>query len=104
MEIANGSNANGANLRQSGRDATPTETHRMWEIFNTDSGFIRIRSVDSRKSIEVEDGRNADETNVEQRSYGGETHQQWEIIPTSNGLLVMDILESVVEIVENPLV
>ena len=85
MEIANGSNSDGANLRQSGRDATPTETHRMWEIINTDSGFIRIRSIDSRKSIEVEDGRNADETNVEQRSYGGETHQQWEILPTSNG-------------------
>ena len=86
MEIENGSNSNGANLQQSGgSDATPRETHRMWEIFNTSDGFIRIRSVDSRKSLEVRDGSNANGANVEQRSFGGETHQEWEILPTSNG-------------------
>ena len=83
MEIANGSNSNGANLQQSGgSDATASETHRMFELFNTSNGFVRIRSVDSRKSLEVRDGSNANGANVEQRSFGGETHQEWELIST----------------------
>ena len=57
----------------------------MWEIFNTSDGFVRIRNVDSRKSLEVRDGSNSNGANVEQRSFGGETHQEWEILPTSDG-------------------
>ena len=85
MEIADGSNANGANLRQSGTDATPTETHRMFELFNVGDGFIRIRGVDSRKSLEVRDGSNSNDSNVEQRSYSGLSHQEWELISTGQG-------------------
>lgn len=56
----------------------------MFEIINTTDGFIRIRGIDSRKSLEVRDGSNSNGANVEQRSFEGLTHQEWELISTGD--------------------
>ena len=85
MDIENRSNSNGANLQQFGTSANSSATHRQWEVINVGSGFVRLRGVDSRKSLEVRNGSNSNGANVEQRAYDNRTHQEWEIIPTNNG-------------------
>ena len=52
MEVENASNSNGANVQQS---SSAEGTHRQWEVISTGDGFVRLRGVDSRKSLTVED-------------------------------------------------
>ena len=85
LDIENKSNSNGANLQLWGRNANTANTHRQWEIINTNDGYVRLRGIDSRKTLEVSEGSNSNGANVHQWTYEGTTHQEWEIISVGDG-------------------
>ena len=85
LDIQGRSNLDGANLQLWGVNINTPPSHRQWEIIGTDSGYVRLRGVDSGKSLEVTDGSNSNEANVQQSAYVGTTHQQWEIISVGDG-------------------
>jgi len=82
MDVANKSNANGANIQQWG-DANGT--HRQWQVISVGNGYYRLKGIDSGKSITVKDGSNANGANIESRSYNGSSHQEWQIISVGGG-------------------
>ena len=82
MDVSGASNKNGANVQQWGN---ASGTHRQWEVISTGNGYVRLKGVDSGKSITAEGGNNANGTNIEIRSYSGASHQQWEIRSTGSG-------------------
>ncbi len=85
MDVADKSNANGANIQQWGTNANTTGTHRQWEVIATDGDYVRLKGVDSGKCLEVSAGSNSNGANIQQWTYKGTTHQQWQIIATSDG-------------------
>lgn len=85
LDIAAGSNNNGANLQVWGTDANTSATHRQWQILSVGNGYVRLKGVDSGKSLEVSGGNNSNGANVQQWAYQGTTHQQWQILSVGNG-------------------
>lgn len=85
LDIASGSNNNGANLQVWGTNPNTTATHRQWEIISTSGSYVRLKGVDSGKSLEVSGGSNSNNANVQQWAYQGTTHQQWQILSVGSG-------------------
>lgn len=80
LEIAEGSNADGANAQVNGTDINTSITHRQWEIISVGDEFVRLRNIDSRRTLEIENGSNLNGANAQQIAYANQTHQEWEIL------------------------
>ena len=82
VEVANGSNANGGNVRQWKKKSG---THKKWEITGVSGEWYKIVNVKSGKAMEVAGNSTANGGNIQQWNYNGTDNQLWKFIAKGSG-------------------
>lgn len=78
LDVSGGSNSNNANVQIWGTNVTSAPTHRQWEVLSVGDGFVRLKGVDSGKSLQT-GNQTANGSNVNIYAYDDRTWQEWEI-------------------------
>jgi len=86
LDVDGASNSNNANIHLWGTNTSSPPTHRQWEVISTDNGYIRLRCVDSQKTLEKKGSADANGTNVSQWAYADKDWQEWEIVSLGSNL------------------
>ena len=85
LDVNNASNSNSANVQLWGTSTGTAPTHRQWEVLSVGNGYVRLRGVDSGKSLQT--GRKtANGSNVNQYEYVDKDWQEWKLNSLGNNL------------------
>ncbi len=85
LDVAGASNSNRANVQLWGTNTSSAPTHRQWEVISTSNGYVRLRGVDSQKTLQT-GKQTSNGSNVNQFAWANVTWQQWKINSNGNNL------------------
>lgn len=89
LNVSGGSNSNNANVQLWGTNVTSAPTHRQWEVLSVGNGYVRLKCVDSGKSLQT-GNQTANGSNVNQYAYASQDWQEWEIISLGNDQFALE--------------
>jgi hypothetical protein len=89
LDVSNASNSNNANVQIWGTNTSSAPTHRQWEVISVGNGYVRLKGVDSGKTLQTGTGTN-NGTTVNQYSYADKNWQEWKIISRGNNLFSLE--------------
>ena len=81
-DVADGSAANGANVRIWGSNATPAQ---RWRVTHDRAGYVTLTSAKSGLALDVADGSASAGANVRQWTPNGTWAQKWVAVPRGDG-------------------
>jgi len=92
LDIANGSNANGANLQIWDWDAVQQQKFQI--TYQTSGKYYEIKPIHSLKSLDVAGAAKVDGTNVSQYQTNGSEAQKWALKDAGNGYFYIIAMHS----------
>lgn len=94
LDVAGASDTNGTNIGLFTRNSDFIHAQRFRFISNGNGTYRIMPQLSSDKCIEVDNGSNSENVNIQLNRYNGATYQQWELVNAAYFLNEWDLVDS----------